>query len=147
MGDRPVRREIKSIGIRDGQPRAPFALPSLSGLKEVIRRAADLGCVTWSRRFQARCRLHHFSTIDAVNIIREGRIVNVPHFDLTRNAWRINLADTVDGFTLVVDVALDCEQDFCVSPRVEIVTAFFRRGPRREVRDWSEEDDQTEEDA
>jgi hypothetical protein len=147
MGDRPARQEAQQIDYRDGQNRAPLVLPSLTGLKEVLRRAADLGNVTWSRRFQAKCKMHQFNTVDAVNIIREGRIVNLPVFDQARNAWRINIADAVDGYTLVVDVALSCEEDFCKSPRVEIVTAFYRRGPRKEIRDWSESHDETEEDA
>ena len=147
MGDGLTRQEAQRIDYKDGQNKAPFLLPSLAGLKEVLRRAADLGNVTWSKRFQARCKLHHFSTVDAVNIIREGRIVCLPVFEQARNAWRINIADAVDGYTLVVDVALSCEEDFCKSPRVEIVTAFYRRGQRKEVRDWSESHGKTEEDA
>ncbi len=146
MGEVPARR-LAQVESKNGQAKAPFLLPSLAGLKEVLRRAADLGNVTWSKRFQAKCRLHQFSTVDAVNIIREGRIVNLPMFEQARNAWRINLADAVDGYTLVVDVALSCEEDFSRSPRVEIVTAFYRRGARKEIGDWSESHDETEEDA
>jgi hypothetical protein len=147
MGDGPFRQpklELRGTDVGDGQRRAPFALPSLAALKEVLRRAADMGRVTWSRRFQARCRMHQFSTVDVVDVVREGRIVNLPTFDLSRNAWRIHLADAVDGYTFVVDVALSCEEDFCDSPRIEVVTAFYRRGRRKEVRDWSGEHGQTE---
>jgi hypothetical protein len=144
MGDGPVGQV--RVGVRDGQQKtqAPFALPSLATFKEILRRAADQGRVTWSKRFQARCRMHGMSTVDAVNVIREGRIVNFPMFDQSRNSWRVNIGDAVDGHFLVVDVALSCEEDFCESPRVEIVTAFYRRGRRKEVRDWGEENDETE---
>jgi hypothetical protein len=120
------------------EERAPFALPSLTKLKEIVCGAVDSGLVTWSKRFQSRCRLHQISTVDAVNVIRSGRVVDMPHYDLGRRAWRIHLEDAVDGLKLIVDVALGCEDDFRDAPRVEIVTASFRKGRgRQEVADWS----------
>jgi len=88
--------------------------------------------------------MHGFSTVDAINVIRNGRIVNIPSFDTARRAWRIYLEDNIDGTTFVVDVGLACEEDFSDSPRVEIVTAFWRRGRRKEVQEWSDDDDQHE---
>lgn len=140
MGDDP--QLIKGLG--NSKAKAPFALPSLSCLKEILRRAADTGRVTWSPRFKRRCAMHGFDTVDAVNVVREGRIIGFPEFDHPRNAWRIDIADSLDGHTLVVMVALGCGEDFSDLPRVEILTAYYRRGRNREVKEWANEHDETE---
>lgn len=114
-----------------------FAAPSLSHFKTILKRAADVGNVTWSHGFQRRCSLHAFDTLDAVNALRRGRIVSTPVYDECREAWRVDVADIVDERTFVVDVALDCDCDFTDRPHVEIVTARFRRGGRKEIKDWS----------
>jgi hypothetical protein len=114
-----------------------YVAPSLSHFKAILKRAGDMGTVTWSKRFKARCALHSFDTLDAVNSIRRGRIVSSPVYDEDRHAWRVDVADLVDERTFVVDVALDCESDFAERPHVEIVTARFRRGGRQEVKDWN----------
>jgi hypothetical protein len=44
------------------------------------------------------------------------------------------VADLVDGKTFVLQVALDCNEDYQESPHVTIVTGFFRRGRRKEVK-------------
>jgi len=125
---------------QEGLKRRVFAAPSLSHFKAILKRAADKGHVTWSPRFQRRCAMHSFDTLDAVNALRRGRIVSTPEYDEERDAWRIDVADVVDEHTFVVDVALGCDSDFAESPQVEIVTARFRRGGRKEVKDWAKSD-------
>jgi hypothetical protein len=139
MGDGQKNLDIAKIV----EPRREAGvLPSRKSLKEILRMAMDLGNFSWSSRWDARCKLHGggpgFNTVDAVNVIRRGSIVRIPQFDVPRRAWRIEIADSVEGFTFVVDLALDCDSDFIESPRVELVTAFFRRGPSREVDEWRE---------
>ncbi len=116
-------------------------LPSRDALKEILRWAVDAGSLIWSSGFDARCKLRGgtsgFNIVDVVNVIRQGRILRVPMFDVARRAWRIEIADSVEGFTFVLDVALDCEEDFFECPRVEVVTGYFRRGGSREVDEWS----------
>ena len=131
-GPREIRQEQKH----------PFIAPSLSLFKAILKRAADMGLVTWSARFLARCNLRGFNTLDAVNALRRGIIITPPIYDLGRDAWRIHVADSVDGRTFIVDVGLGCSDDYVESPRVEIVTAFFRRSQRKEVDDWREDHDQ-----
>jgi hypothetical protein len=115
---------------------SPAALPSLALLKGILRTAVDAGKLIWSGRFDARCKLRGYNIVDVVNVVRQGRIVRIPAFDIGRQAWRIEIADSVEEFTFVVDLALDCKEDYCDSPYVEIVTAFHRRGQSKEVREW-----------
>lgn len=115
---------------------APVALPSLALLKSILRTAVDAGKLIWSGRFEARCKLRGYDIVDVVNVIRQGRIVRTPTYDVVRQAWRIEIADSVDGLTFVVDLALDCKEDFCESPYIEIVTAVYRRGSSKEVEEW-----------
>lgn len=117
------------------------ALPSLACFKMILRRAADLGRITWSRNFQNACMVRGegpgFNSVDAINVIKHGQIVRLPIYEETRRAWRCEIADSVEGCNFIVDVALDCQEDFSTSPRVTVISGFFRRGSRREVKDWS----------
>jgi hypothetical protein len=131
MADSPKRIESSH---------GPGVLPSRDALKDILRIAVDAGRLIWSKTWDTRCNVRGggpgFNTVDAVNVIRQGRIMRIPSFDLGRRAWRIEIADLVEGYTFVVDLALNCEEDFFDSPYVEVVTAFFRRGSSREVDEW-----------
>jgi hypothetical protein len=127
--------------------RVKLPLPSIEALKKIIRRAGELGSITWSPWFKQRCSLRGFTTMDAINVLRHGEICSHARFDMSRRAWRIELVDTLDGCNFVVDVGLSCDDDYLDSPRVEIVTAFYRRGARRKIHKERENNDDKGDDA
>jgi hypothetical protein len=123
----------------------PFALPSLTTLKAILKRSADSGLVTWSSRFKARCKLRGFTagynTVDVVHIVRHGNVVSTPTYDGERRAWRIEIGGLIEGRGYFVEVLLDCLDDYTKCPRTIVITGCFRRKSRKEARDWSTENE------
>lgn len=76
-----------------------------------------------------------FTSVDAVNAIRRGKIVQDAKYNLTHHAWQYEIADLVDGYTYVLQVILHCDEDYEESPLLTVLNCFFRRGRRREVRE------------
>lgn len=129
-----------------GQPQysgaaQPFALPSLTTLKAILKRSADSGLVTWSARFKAKCKLRGYTvgynTVDLVHVVRHGNVVSVPTFDGDRRAWRVVIGGLIEGRSYFVEALLDCLDDYTICPRTIIITGCFSRKSRREVKDWS----------
>ncbi len=63
-----------------------------------------------------------------------GKVVAGPRYDGHFDAWRYEFADLIDGHSVVFDLALECAHDFEHCPRVVVVTVFYRRGRRKEIR-------------
>jgi hypothetical protein len=137
-------RQIDERSRSKNTPPPPVHPPSLSALQEILKRVVRMGTISWTNRFKMRCKLRGggsgFNTVDVQRTIKSGTVVLGPRFDPEFNSFRYQLAATVDGYQFIVEILLDCTEDYQLSPRVTVKTAFFRRGRRRGVKDTNNED-------
>ena len=112
--------------------RSPKALaPSVANARNILRKAAFRGNVTFTNRFLDRCRMHVINTVDVVRVLSTGVLVGTSQFDSANDGWRYQVVGLAEGRKLKIEVLLDCQQDWDESPLVTVVSACWWRGRAR----------------
>ena len=125
----------KKAGESVGFPGLPTARvhpvpPSVANFREILMRAVETGRLHASGHFVERCYTRGFSTLDAEILIESGSLTEGPTYDPERHTFRCELQGSIDGKGWKLVVALDCDSDFCKSPRLVLVTVHRRDGRR-----------------
>lgn len=111
---------------------SPKALaPSLASARNILRKAAQCGEVTFTNQLKQRCRMHVINMVDIVRVLSTGVLVGTSRFDSVNNGWRYQVVGLAEGKKLMIEVLLDCQHDFDDSPMVVIITACWWRGRPR----------------
>ena len=108
-------------------PNRPLALGEKNQLEGILRSAGCGGSVEVTSHFKMRAAQRGFSTPDALNALRNGKIVTGPEFCAEFCNWKFSVSMEHDDGDLVI-VATVCagEKGQICSKNVMLVTGFIK---------------------
>ena len=117
-------------------PDPPVAPPSNAKALEIFVRALEIGRVVVTPYFSRRCDERDFDTLDAENVLRQGRIVGRPKYDPDHCTWRYEMTWKSGQDFLHLVIALSCMHDYHESPCITYVTGYYgkKKGKTRRTK-------------
>lgn len=131
-----VKQEYRYYGSEPQPAKAKVSHAPMSSLNAqgVALCALEHGTERISQHFKERAMERGFSTIDAENVIRDGRPKGGPEYCPDFGNYKYHFIGKVDDQTLEVVVALDPSRDFEKSPAVILLTGYWHKSTRIRTR-------------
>jgi hypothetical protein len=91
-----------------------------------LRQAGSSGRVEVTSHFKMRASQRRFTTVDALNVLRAGRLEGTPEYCPEFENWKYTVSGKHDRGCLYIVAALDLGKDRDHSPLAVLVTGYIR---------------------